>query len=324
MESVRQGMVVEGPNGRIGVVTDTFDEASGLARLVVQRDDGQPMLLYPGDFTVDGDTVRLDESDLMGSQSAGGDMNTTASFGTQSSTTTVDFAAIRTGMVVSGPQGRIGTVTDTFDETSGLARLVVQRDDGQTMLLYPGDFTVAGETIRLDEGELTGFETRRIDTATTQQLDTTTTAQAVEAEVRELRVGEQVVIPVVREEIVVQRREVERGGVRVHKRIQEREETVEQATYREEVTVEHVPIGRAIESIVGIEAREEGDTLIIPVVEEVLVVEKRLMLKEEIRITKRRIDETEQARVIIRSEQVEVEELDELFSERELGRETVA
>lgn len=321
MEAVRQGMVVAGPNGRIGVVTDTYDEATGLARIVVQRDDGQTMLLYPGDFTVDGDTVRLDESELFGSPSQSGDAGTMTDYATQRIDTTVNFGSIQAGTVVSGPNGRVGTVTDTFDETSGLARLVVQRDDGQTMLLYPGDFTVDGDTVRLDEGETTGFETRRIDTATTQDL---APAEQVETEVRELRAGEQVVIPVIREEIVVQRREVERGGVRVHKRIQEREETVEQPTYREEVTVEHVPIGRPIESVVGIETREEGDTLIIPVVEEVLVVEKRLVLKEEIRITKRRIDETEQARVVIRSEEVEVEELDELFSERDLGRETVA
>jgi hypothetical protein len=43
--------------------------------------------------------------------------------------------------------------------------------------------------------------------------------------------------------------------------------------------------------------RQEGDTLILPVVEEVLVVEKRLMLREEIRITRRR-EQVEQVRTI--------------------------
>jgi uncharacterized protein (TIGR02271 family) len=56
-------------------------------------------------------------------------------------------------------------------------------------------------------------------------------------------------------------------------------------------------------------ARQEGDTLIIPVYEEILVVEKRLVLKEEIRITKRHIDATEQARVLLREEHVDIEEL---------------
>jgi len=45
------------------------------------------------------------------------------------------------------------------------------------------------------------------------------------------------------------------------------------------------------------------------VLEEMLVVEKRLVLKEEVRITKRRIEETEQARIVLREEHVDIEEL---------------
>jgi uncharacterized protein (TIGR02271 family) len=105
----------------------------------------------------------------------------------------------------------------------------------------------------------------------------------------------------------VTRREVERGGVRVHKRVEEREEVVEQPTYREEVTVERVTLGQPLDTPVT--ARQEGDTLIIPVLEEMLVVEKRLVLKEEIRITKRRIEEMEQARILLREEHVDIEEL---------------
>jgi len=57
--------------------------------------------------------------------------------------------------------------------------------------------------------------------------------------------------------------------------------------------------------------RREGDTLVIPVLEEMLIVEKRLVVKEEIRITTRRIQETEQARVLIREEHIELEEIDD-------------
>jgi len=114
---------------------------------------------------------------------------------------------------------------------------------------------------------------------------------------------------VIREEVRVTRRAVERGGVRVHKRIEEREEVVEQPTYREEVSVERVALGQPIDQAIG--SRQEGDTLIIPVLEEMLVVEKRLVLKEEIRITKRRFDETEQARILLREERVEIENIDD-------------
>jgi uncharacterized protein (TIGR02271 family) len=69
-----------------------------------------------------------------------------------------------------------------------------------------------------------------------------------------------------------------------------------------------VAIGRPIEHEFG--PYKEGDTLIIPVLEEMLVVEKRLVLKEEIRVTKRRIDEIERARVVLREEHVDIENLE--------------
>ena len=54
---------------------------------------------------------------------------------------------------------------------------------------------------------------------------------------------------------------------------------------QEEVTVERVPRGVPIDVVPSV--REEDGVLIIPVVEEQLVVTKRLILKEEIRITRR-------------------------------------
>ena len=55
------------------------------------------------------------------------------------------------------------------------------------------------------------------------------------------------------------------------------------------VEIECVPIFRLVEAAPAV--REEGDTTIIPVVEEVVVVERRLMLKDEVRL--RRIKTTE-------------------------------
>jgi stress response protein YsnF len=56
-------------------------------------------------------------------------------------------------------------------------------------------------------------------------------------------------------------------------------------------------------------ARQEGDTLIIPVLEEVLVVEKRVRIKEEIHVTRTAREEPYRATVALRSEQVAVERL---------------
>jgi uncharacterized protein (TIGR02271 family) len=121
------------------------------------------------------------------------------------------------------------------------------------------------------------------------------------------RTGESLVLPVVHEELELEKRTVETGGVRVRKIVHEREETVETPVLREEVHVERVAVNRMIDSPVGI--RHEGDTLIVPVLEEVLVVEKRLMLKEELRITKKRLTEAKPQHFTLRTEEAVVEPL---------------
>ena len=120
--------------------------------------------------------------------------------------------------------------------------------------------------------------------------------------------GEQVVIPVVREEVSVGKREVETGRVRLVKTVHEREEVVDEPLLREQVQVERVPINKVVQEPVSV--RYEGDTLVIPVYEEVLVVEKRLLLKEEIHVHKTSSQERYTQRVPVREEQVTVSRAD--------------
>ena len=56
------------------------------------------------------------------------------------------------------------------------------------------------------------------------------------------------------------------------------------------------------------QTRQDGDTLIVPILEEVLVVEKRLILKEELHIRKHSSERTEQHKVRLRTEHVEIEQ----------------
>lgn len=224
------------------------------------------------------------------------------------------------GMTVEDATGPIGVVESvTDDPTTGAPQVVVQCDDGEIMTLRPGMYMVVGDVLHIDEAERevglpadqatlsgAGIGTS-YDPLRTQELSTID--RSALSQRQDLAAGEEVRIPVIREEAVVRTREVERGGVRVHKTVNEREEVVEQPTMREDVDVERVAIGRVIDTVP--EVREEGDTLIIPVLEEMLVVEKRLVLKEEIRVTKRRTTETEQARVVLNEEQVTIERLGE-------------
>jgi uncharacterized protein (TIGR02271 family) len=119
--------------------------------------------------------------------------------------------------------------------------------------------------------------------------------------------NQQVVLPIIQEEAVVQKRWVETGRVRLSKVINEREETVEEELLREHVNVERVPVNRVIDE--PMPTRYEGETLIIPVVEEVLVVEKRYMLKEEVRVTKRQETEPVTQAVTLQAQDVIVERI---------------
>jgi uncharacterized protein (TIGR02271 family) len=112
---------------------------------------------------------------------------------------------------------------------------------------------------------------------------------------------DQVVIPLHAEEVSIGKRQIATDRVKVSTVTQAREELVEQLLQRERVEVERVPMEKVIQQVP--EIREEGDLIIIPVVEEAVFIERRLMLKEEVRI--RRIRETQnyQERVVLRRQE---------------------
>lgn len=117
------------------------------------------------------------------------------------------------------------------------------------------------------------------------------------------------VIPVLEERLRVSRRSRETGrATRVRKRVRERLETLELATQREAVHVERVPVDRPVPG--PLPSREEGDVLVIPIVEQRLVVRTEWVLREEIRITRRRHLERERRTVPLRTEVAIVERRD--------------
>ena len=87
------------------------------------------------------------------------------------------------------------------------------------------------------------------------------------------------VIPVVVEELDIETHRVVRSTVHVNKRVETHKEVVNIPALTEEVVVEHLPVNTVIEGDPP-QIREEGDVLLIPVLEEVVVLEKRLVLRE--------------------------------------------
>src|SRR5215472_3157671 len=113
-----------------------------------------------------------------------------------------------------------------------------------------------------------------------------------------------IVIPLLAEEVSVAKRQIVTGRVEVATLCREREELVDELLRHEEVEIERRPVGKTVEQPPRI--REEGDTIIIPVVEEVVVVERRLLLKEEVRVRRVRGVERHQERVNVRRQDVVV------------------
>src|SRR3954451_9481928 len=89
---------------------------------------------------------------------------------------------------------------------------------------------------------------------------------------------EEVIVPVHTEQAEVTRRSTVTGRVTVSTVTKARDELIDELLTNEHAEIERVPIRQLVDEVPGI--REEGDTTVIPVVEEALIVERRLFLKE--------------------------------------------
>jgi hypothetical protein len=186
------------------------------------------------------------------------------------------------------------TVQDAAGERSG-AELVDRTADGSLAVRWPDGrrLLIAPEAIDRYEGHDVHLAVRFEDLGTARPHD------------HEER------IPLIEEEAVVERHARPTATVRVRTETHEREEDIDEVLTSEIVDVTRVPVERYVDAPAPV--REEGDTTIVSVHEEVLVVEKRLLLKEELHLTTRKEERRETHRVSLRRQSAEVEriELDE-------------
>lgn len=172
------------------------------------------------------------------------------------------------------------------------AQALQRRDQQEVLITYNGDRHVRAPMSMLQrEADGSYYLPLRLST--------------LETNARFLKTGQETVIPVVEEEAHLEKRLVERNRTRVTKQVHNEEEIIDTPLRQERVQVERVPVERIIDS--PITSHYDGDTFVIPVMEEVLIIEKKLLLKEEVRVTKY-VGETEhQETVTLRKEAVTVE-----------------
>jgi stress response protein YsnF len=130
------------------------------------------------------------------------------------------------------------------------------------------------------------------------------------------------VVPEIEETAEVTTRMIETGVVRISKHVHDVERTFHPTLHDERIRVERVPVNRVVKN--PPEIRTEGNTTVIPIVEEVMV--KLLLLKEEVRVTREVVDKpSEPQHVTLRREEVIVERHPaEAAAVAGLGRETAA
>lgn len=114
------------------------------------------------------------------------------------------------------------------------------------------------------------------------------------------------ILPVMEENLQVGVEKVQTGKVRATKKVHEENLIVSGPVLHDELNIERIPLNQYIDEAPP-SVRYEGDTMVIPVIEEEVVVQTRLKLVEEVRITRRHREETVEKPVTVRREEVIVE-----------------
>jgi uncharacterized protein (TIGR02271 family) len=123
---------------------------------------------------------------------------------------------------------------------------------------------------------------------------------------------QQIRIPLVEETVQVSKRIVDTGkGVRVHKTVSEHAQVVDLSLLQDELLIEHIAVDTLMTGEILPVMRYEGETMIVPVFEEVLLVQKQVRLKEEIRITRRRRERHAPQTILLKTETATVERFEE-------------
>jgi len=117
------------------------------------------------------------------------------------------------------------------------------------------------------------------------------------------------VIPIIEEKLKIDKEKVETGRFKISKKVHEEEVTENVSVSEENVTIKRKEINEYVDSAPPA-TRQEGDCTIISVVKEVLVVEKKLMLVEEIHVTKHQTESSVPVKDTLRKEEVNVTKSD--------------
>ena len=207
-----------------------------------------------------------------------------------------DETRIEPGALVTASDGPLGTVRQVVvqPETGDLAYLVVGRGLLDEPVLVPAEAIETVDGPHAVHLWLTRAEAAEQGAQWSGESDLGT------------RQGQTLRIPILEERLRVGKRQVDLGELRIHTSVDHEEQTISQPVTRDDLVVERVAIGRVLSE--PVESRMEGNWLVIPIMREELVVQKRLVLVEEVRIGKRQVTEEQTLRETVRHTRIELED----------------
>ncbi|MDQ2809645.1 MAG: YsnF/AvaK domain-containing protein [Chloroflexota bacterium] len=217
------------------------------------------------------------------------------------------------GMIVDCLGTRLGTLTNV--QGSGDNAVLVVRPDapaaGAQLLHIPARLVtqVQGNTILLNVaceeatrlGQSAGQATTQLET-----VATTATTAGPTAGITELAAGQSLTVPVIEETLTATKQWQQAGILEIRKTVRTVNQDLDVPVQYEEATVERVPVNRVLADGETLAPRQDGNTLIVPVIHEELVVMKRRVLVEEVRITKRLQTTTQHFSEPVQREEVEI------------------
>lgn len=201
---------------------------------------------------------------------------------------------VEPGATVQATDGRFGTVEEVMlqPDTGDLSYLVVRH---------------GADLVRIPAGMINEVtDPREVHLGLTNDVAHARVAGHVEGLDARPEDSSQIRIPLHEERLEATVEPISLGEVRIHKLVEDVEETVEQEVTRDDLDIERVPMHLTLDAPAS--PRQEDGWYVVPIMKEVLVVQKRLMLVEEVRIRTRRVTEVAQVRETVRHERITVED----------------
>jgi len=203
----------------------------------------------------------------------------------------MDNTRLKAGMIVDCLDQPLGTLVAVRGDDAAPVLVVRSKSSQEAELLIPAQYVarVEGNQVHLNLG-----------CADATLLGSSAgTAKAVAS-------GETLAVPLISETLTSATHWQEAGAVEVRKTTHTITQELDVPRRYETADLQRVPVNRVLADNEVVEARQEGETLIVPVIHEEVIAVKRRVLVEEIRITKQVHTTTEHIAAPVLREEVEI------------------